>query len=260
MCPPKAGLPSLLDPPLAAGYASFVRTLVRIPRTPPDSGDAGPLQERRTFDEKLQRILKRASAIFAEKGYHKASIRDISAATGISLSGLYYYFRSKEELLFLIQSHCFDAIMAQLRADLRGVADPVERLRILIRNHLAFFAGNMPEMKVLSHEGETLDGEFGVRVREQKRLYADLVQDVLAGLAPGRGAVDLRVATFSLFGMMNWIYTWYRPDGDVSLDRLTREMTHIFLRGFPTSMPHEPASTGPVNGPSDTSIWREPGE
>jgi AcrR family transcriptional regulator len=231
-----------------------------MPWTPPDSGDTRPLQERRTFDEKLQRILKQASAIFAEKGYHKASIRDISAATGISLSGLYYYFRSKEELLFLIQSHCFETILAQLRADLQGVADPAERLRILIRNHLAFFAGNMREMKVLSHEGETLDGDFGARVLEQKREYADVVQDVLAGLAPERGAVDLRVATFSLFGMMNWIYTWYRPDRDVSVDCLTREMIHIFLRGFPTAMPQGPVSTVPTKGLSDTSIWREPGE
>ncbi len=245
-------------PPLG----SFVRSNARPnPLDAPYSGDAGPLQERRTFDEKLQRILKQASAIFAEKGYHKASIRDISAATGISLSGLYYYFRSKEELLFLIQSHCFDTILAQLREDLQGVAEPAERLRILIRNHLAFFAGNMREMKVLSHEGETLDGEFGVHVLEQKREYAEVVQDVLAGLAPEGGAVDLRVATFSLFGMMNWIYTWYRPDRDVSVDRLTQEMIHIFLRGFPAPMPLEPPPAVPVKGlASGTSIWREPGE
>lgn len=219
------------------------------------------MQERRTFDEKLQRILKRASAIFAEKGYHKASIRDISAATGVSLSGLYYYFRSKEELLFLIQSHCFDTILAQLTEDLRGVGDAAERLRILIRNHLAFFASNMPEMKVLSHEGETLGGEFREHVLEQKREYAEVVQAVLADLAPERGAVDLRVATFSLFGMMNWIYTWYRPDRDVSVDRLTREMLHIFLGGFPAPMPPEPPSAVSAKGRAfGTSIWREPGE
>lgn len=219
------------------------------------------MQERRTFDEKLQRILKEASAVFADKGYHKASIRDISAATGISLSGLYYYFRSKEELLFLIQSHCFETILEQLREDLRDVSDPGERLHILIRNHLGFFAGNMREMKVLSHEGETLEGEFGTHVLGQKREYAEIVQDILAGLAPDRGAADLRVATFSLFGMMNWIYTWYRPDRDVDVERLTRQMSHIFLRGFPAPLPSGVGDVAPARGLAPgASIWREPGE
>ena len=219
------------------------------------------MQERRTFDEKLQRILRDASAVFADKGYHKASIRDISAVTGVSLSGLYYYFHSKEELLFLIQSHCFDTILEQLREDLRGVADPAERLQVLIRNHLTFFAGNMREMKVLSHEGETLDGEFGAHVLGQKREYAEIVQDILAGLAPDQGAVDLRVATFSLFGMMNWIYTWYRPDRDGSVERLTSQMSHIFLRGFPTPLAQGAGDAAPAGGLAPgTSIWREPGE
>ncbi|HEY1268842.1 MAG TPA: helix-turn-helix domain-containing protein, partial [Candidatus Binatia bacterium] len=60
----------------------------------------------RHYDEKLEEILKCAAKIFAEKGFHSTSIRDISRATGMSLAGLYYYFRTKEELLFLIQERC----------------------------------------------------------------------------------------------------------------------------------------------------------
>src|SRR5690606_12783865 len=116
-----------------------------------DMGEA-----RRTYDDKLERLLRIAAAVFAEKGYHPASIRDISRATGTSLSGLYYYFRSKEELLFLIQDHCFTTVLENLQARLRGVAAPDERLRILVHNHLRFFAANMNEMKVLSHEAASL--------------------------------------------------------------------------------------------------------
>ena len=215
--------------------------------------------DRGRYDEKLQRILKESSAIFADKSYHQASVRDISAATGISLSGLYYYFRSKEELLFLIQSHCFETILERIRHDLVEVRDPEERLRTLIRNHLTFFADNMAEMKVLSHEGHTLTGEYGQRILEQKREYSEVVQSILTSLAPEGTSVDPRVATFSLFGMMNWIYTWYRPDGDVGVEQLVHDMSHLFLRGYRSVPPDTDVARRAVGGRTEKkSIWRGP--
>ena len=220
----------------------------------------GPLDERSTYDEKLHRILREASAVFADKGYHNASIRDISSATGVSLSGLYYYFRSKEELLFLIQSHCFDTIVEQLQRDLADVPDPTEQLRILIRNHLGFFAANMAEMKVLAHEGETLEGDLGARILTRKKAYAESVLEILSELGPNRSPSELRTATFSLFGMMNWIHTWYRPDRDMSVDALARDMNHIFLRGFAEPLDDiEATSTVPDSSGVEPSIWRSPG-
>jgi AcrR family transcriptional regulator len=101
---------------------------------------------RTAYDEKLESILRAAAAIFAEKGYHQASIRDIARATRVSLSGLYYYFTSKEELLFLIQDHAFGTLEDTLERLLEGVTDPHRRLRLLVENHLRYFVGNMAEM------------------------------------------------------------------------------------------------------------------
>ncbi len=216
------------------------------------------MDDRSAYDEKLQRILRLASAIFADKGYHKASVRDISSATGISLSGLYYYFRSKEELLFLIQSHCFETILERLESDLARTREPEDRLRTLIHNHLRFFAANMAEMKVLSHESETLEGEFGQQILEQKKAYAEIVQSVLADLAPDRAGVDLRVATFALFGMMNWIYTWYRPDRDVPVDVLARDMSHMFLKGFRAPAEDRGPEARSPDADREPSMWGEP--
>ena len=70
----------------------------------------------RHYDEKLQQILKTSAKIFAEKGFHHTSVRDISRATKMSLSGLYYYFTTKEELLYLIQERCFRDLAAALGA------------------------------------------------------------------------------------------------------------------------------------------------
>ena len=73
------------------------------------------MDARPTYDQKLAHILRVAAGIFARKGYHKASVRDISTGTGVSLSGLYYYFKSKEDLLFLIQHHCFETVLERAR-------------------------------------------------------------------------------------------------------------------------------------------------
>src|SRR5262245_33436560 len=90
------------------------------------------------YDEKLEFILRTASQIFAEKGYHPTTMRDISRATDVSLSGLYHYCESKEELLFLIQDNCFGRVLERLEERLVEVEDPFEKLRIFIENHLSF--------------------------------------------------------------------------------------------------------------------------
>src|ERR1700687_5185978 len=111
-------------------------------------------------DQKLELILRPSARIFAEKSYHSTSMRDISRATGVSLAGLYHYCKSKEELLFLIQDHCFGRVLDRLEERLSKTSDPNERLRIFIDNHLSFFAANMSEMKVLSHEADSLEGDL----------------------------------------------------------------------------------------------------
>ena len=187
--------------------------------------------ERSAFDEKLESILRVSAEIFAAKGYHQASIRDIARATGVSLSGLYYYFPSKEDLLFQIQDHAFGTLLARLESLLEREPDPNARLRLLIEHHLRFFVSNMAEMKVLSHEAEALSGELRERVNAKKRRLTDIAMGILGELRRDN-EIDLRVATFALFGMMNWIYNWYRPGRDVEVNRLAADMSRLFLGGF----------------------------
>src|SRR3982074_135353 len=92
--------------------------------TPRRRGSAsGPRLETR-FDRRLAGILVHATNVFCDKGYAAASMRDLSRASGVSLSGLYYYFESKEELLYRIQKHTFSTIVGKQRGGLDDVADP----------------------------------------------------------------------------------------------------------------------------------------
>src|SRR4029450_5878263 len=123
------------------------------------------------YDQKLEFILRTAAPLFAEKSYHSTSMRDISRTTNVSLAGLYHYCKSKEELLFLIQDNCFGRVLERLEERLENVEDPSTKLRIFIENHLSFFAANMSEMKVLSHEAKSLRGELHTHVSTKKDKY-----------------------------------------------------------------------------------------
>src|ERR1700731_78053 len=129
--------------------SSIVRASGRARRRP------APLPRSR-FDQRLSEILTHATDVFDEKGYAGASMRDLSRASGMSLAGLYYYFESKEKLLYLIQRHTFTTIVQRLKDRLEGVSDPEQQIRIFILNHLEYFLANPASMKVLSHEAEAL--------------------------------------------------------------------------------------------------------
>src|SRR5207253_2948732 len=209
-------------------------------------------------DQKLELILRTSARIFAEKSYHSTSMRDISRATGVSLAGLYHYCKSKEELLFLIQDHCFGRVLERVEERIRGVGDPFEKLRIFIDNHLSFFAANMAEMKVLSHEAESLAGDLHAKVSTRKEKYAKLARRILRDIQesqPVKAHIDLTVATYALFGMMNWIYNWYDPRGKLSVNQLVDNITNLFLHGFLSAEIEQFALTKSRTS-GNVNVWR----
>ncbi|HYJ45654.1 MAG TPA: TetR/AcrR family transcriptional regulator [Pyrinomonadaceae bacterium] len=213
------------------------------------------------YDQKLEFILRTSAQIFAEKGYHSTSMRDISRATQVSLAGLYYYCKSKEELLFLIQDNCFGRVHERLTERLREIDGAVEKLRLVIENHLSFFAANMAEMKVLSHEADSLAGEMHAHVSGKKQQYTKLVRRILAEVqqaqTPGVQKIDLTVATYALFGMMNWIYNWYDPGGALSVNDLVENITRLFLSGFLAGTTGDALQFGSKTDTAERlSVWR----
>jgi AcrR family transcriptional regulator len=110
------------------------------------------------FDRRFWEILDYATEVFAEKGYEGASMRDLSRLSGMSLAGLYYYFDSKEKLLYEIQKHTFTTIVERLRERLATSTDREERIRIFVSNHVDYAVARQNAMKVLSHEDDVLKG------------------------------------------------------------------------------------------------------
>lgn len=170
-------------------------------------------------------------------------MRDLSRLSGISLAGLYYYFDSKEKLLYLIQKHTFRTIIDRLRQRLATSDDPEQRIRIFVHNHVDYAVAKQKAMKVLSHEDDMLkDGhgaELAVIKREYYKICVELVDELaraenllhLGNKASSKGGVSTRTAVMGLFGMMNWLYTWYKPKVDPGAEVIARQISDMFLQG-----------------------------
>ena len=196
------------------------------------SGSAPAPEAESRFEKRLGEILGHATEVFREKGYEGASMRDLSRATGMSLAGLYHYFGSKERLLYLIQKETFTTIIEQLKSRLTDVDDSEERIRTFVQNHLEYFAANQSGLKVLAHEDEVLNGEFGAELAAIKRQYYRICVGLMDDLKRQRKIeFNSRTAVMSVFGMINWIYTWYNPRIDGPADVLAQQMGDLVLHG-----------------------------
>ncbi|HXY20356.1 MAG TPA: TetR/AcrR family transcriptional regulator [Gemmatimonadales bacterium] len=186
------------------------------------------------FDRRREALLAAAAHVFAARGYHRTSMRDLARASRMSLAGMYYYVAGKEDLLFEIQKGCFERVRQAAEEAVAGAATPEDRLGAFIRHHVVFFASHMDEMKVLSHEAESLTGPRLEEVRALKKAYVDLCLELLAALDAQDGShrTDRHVAAYTLFGMMNWIYTWYDPAGPVGVEELAESICRLFLNGY----------------------------
>jgi len=195
------------------------------------------------FDRRFSEILDYATEVFAEKGYEGASMRDLSRLSAMSLAGLYYYFDSKEKLLYLIQKHTFTTIIDRLRERLAASKDAEERIHIFVHNHVQYALAKQKAMKVLSHEDDVLKNSHGAELAAIKREYYKICVGLVDELAKAEqlprlgqsttatARVSTRTAVMGLFGMMNWLYTWYKPRIDPDVEVLARQISDIFLGG-----------------------------
>ncbi|MBL8920711.1 MAG: TetR family transcriptional regulator [Myxococcaceae bacterium] len=186
--------------------------------------------------EGLDEILRYSARLMAQRGYHGTSLRDIASETGRSLSGLYHYFQTKEDLVYWINVRGFSALTKSLEAILSHLSDPEDRLYALIFNHLDYFSHHRDEMKVLMLGTHNLTLERIAEIRRLKDGYTEQCRQVVSDFIAHRGgelpdAKGLTRATYLLFGMMNWIFGWYSPQKHGTGRDLTDDIFHTFVDG-----------------------------
>jgi len=192
-----------------------------------------------------ERILHTAATAIAEHGYHGMSMRDLAKGAGMSLSNLYNYFASKEEILFAIQKEAFEVLVASAQEALAGVVEPEARLYVFISHHVRYVAENPSIMRVLVHEAASLPAGERAAIRKLKERYFGLARtiverviDALDGSSAAASsqtaqvdALELDRITYNVFGMLNWLYGWYDPEAHGDAQTAARTIHRITLCG-----------------------------
>ena len=186
---------------------------------------------------KLEQLLSAASNLMAREGYDQTSIRDVARETGLSLAGMYYYFQSKEDLLYKIQHRTFSSLLDEQEKTISEAGDAEEKLRRLVQNHLSYYTRHFNEMKICTFELQSLKGDRYKNIEKLRRRYfkmaAEIVGEILgpSGNRADRGN-DARHYTLFIFGMLNWIFMWFDPKRDAPVEDLGEKLVHLALHGL----------------------------
>ena len=201
--------------------------------TAPSQDGTAPQDVTPAASERMEAILEGAAQAFSAGGFAATSMRDVARRSGASLGSIYYHFENKEDILRALLCDNFRRVLESLRESLEGVEDPEQQLRSFVDNHIRFFARHLAEMRVMSHELDTLTGEAGEEVAAIRHEYTRAAQRILGGLRPDLSPDELRVHALCLFGMLNWTYRWYHTvDPKVGAGGLAERMSKLFLEGF----------------------------
>jgi TetR/AcrR family transcriptional regulator len=190
------------------------------------------------YDDKRQAMLHRAAAAFARDGYDRASMAGLAAECGVSKALLYHYYASKEALLFdIIRNHLNELVEAVEAADDAAIA-PAERLGRLVAALLEAYRDADAEHQVQLTALRLLPDAEQTELKALERRLVAIFSEAVVGINPQlRGTMLEKPATMSLFGMLNWVYMWFRDDGGLSRQDYAKLATRIFAEGIAAVAP-----------------------
>ncbi|MFT3871865.1 MAG: TetR/AcrR family transcriptional regulator [Nocardioides sp.] len=179
-------------------------------------------------------IVEVAAGLFARKGYRGTSMRDIGRGMGIHAGSLYAHIETKEDLLEAVVHRIMEQSEKDMQAALAMGGTAREQLHEVAIRDVALIAGNREYATVFFHEWRNLSPERQVKVvRSRDRWEAGLREIIDRGVREGEfRPVDPRLASIAFASMLNWVYVWYAPEGDLSTDQLADQYVELLVDGL----------------------------
>lgn len=192
-------------------------------------------KSKRMAPSKEQEIIAVAARLFKEKGYRATTLEDIALAVGMLKGSLYYYIRSKEELLYLVVRDPIRQVYSKLEEIVTSDAPTTTKIAQAITNHMTVFHQHYPHIAVYLHDYhhhlQPLHKNVIETPKHYQRLWATLLQQ---GVDAGelRNDLDVKVTGYAILGMCNWVYRWYNPRGVLSAEEIAEMFTKLVLEGL----------------------------
>ncbi len=195
-----------------------------------------------TFELQRSAILQEAAKLFAERGFHNASMAGLAQACGVSKPLLYHYYTDKEHILFDIADSYTDQLLAIVAGVEAQDLEPGPHLSALVMRFMEEYEHSHNQHVVLVQDVKFLQAAQADRIvakqRDVVKAFAAAIERVQPGLK--RRRLDKPV-TMILFGMINWTFTWLRGSGHFTYADMAPVVTAILLGGI-QSLPAVPMS------------------
>jgi AcrR family transcriptional regulator len=181
-------------------------------------------------------LIQKATDLFYEYGYTRAPIRKITEDLELQNTIIYYYFQSKDELLFAIIDAIADELIDNLEDIVEKVDDPLERLRQMLFNQILLIKTKKKEVKILVEDTDKLPRDLLGKILKKHRKIYDLYSYQLRRLQRAKRIkeIEFPVINFAIFGMINWSYQWFRKNGALSLEDVAGKIIQILFHGILT--------------------------
>ena len=184
--------------------------------------------------DRIKEIHSVVTRLFAQKGYHNTSMREIARGLNMNQSSLYHYFNSKEDILFALINDAMDDALETLEDICQTDLSPRGKLNRVLNFYTNFYAGDQDRLRLLVNEQGNLGDDYRKVLIKKERRYVLLIQSILKALADeGRmKSIPPVVATFAFFGMVHYTIKWYDKNGPVKSGELADYFLEIFTKGI----------------------------
>ncbi len=192
-------------------------------------------------------LVRESARLFREKGYDATSVRDIAAATGLQSGSWVYHFKTKQDILAAVMEEGLQHALGRIEAIGREGLTPRHRFRALLRTHIDTLLGPGQDfIPVLLYEWRSLEPAARPRIVELQRRYEAVWDEVIGQLQDsGEWAGPTRIDRLLMFGALNWIAHWYRPDGPLDPATIAAEAERFMLRAPARRTSRSAARRGP---------------
>jgi AcrR family transcriptional regulator len=190
------------------------------------------------FEQQRDAIRAQAARLFARHGYPVTPIAELARSCGVSKALLYHYYRDKEQLLFDIADRYLDSLLAIVAEAQAPELAPSARLRRLIERFMAAYEDAAVYHRVLVQDVKYLKSAHRSQINAKQRRVVQAYADAIGAAAPQlQGSALLKPVTMTLFGMINWTFTWLKEEGPVRYADMAPVVADLFLNGVASVQP-----------------------
>jgi len=179
-------------------------------------------------------ILEAAAQVFRHKGFHGASMKDIADAVSLQKASLYHHVSSKQEILLEILERALQMLLERISSITNQNIPADKKLRLMVREYLLILVENIDLATVLLFEHRALERRQHARHIPNRDTFESLWKDVISeGVSKKLFKCDNpALATRALLGQLNWTITWYRDDGNLTIEQIADQYSNLLLNGL----------------------------